>query len=91
MVINISSSMTLLFMTTGSKLLWEMGTKACEFLQKKKLHSFKTITGLLGQLVFLHQLRTAGQRIKRLKNKKERSGAMAGTVKDGFSVIDDGT
>ena len=51
MVINISSGLTLLFITTGSELLWELGTKACGLLRRTELYSYYTISGLSGQLV----------------------------------------
>ena len=73
-VINISSGLTLLFITTGSELLWETGTKACELLRATELHSYHTISGLSGQLVLSHQLGTAGQWMKGLRKwKQERS------------------
>lgn len=51
MVINISSGLTLLFITTGSELLWELGIKACGLLRTTELYSYYTISGLSGQLV----------------------------------------
>lgn len=70
-VINISSGLIPLVHKQRLELLWELSTKVCGPLRAAELHSHHTTSGLSGQLLVSHQMRTVGQPMRGLNSRTE--------------------
>lgn len=71
MVINISPGLIPLVHKQRLELLWELSTKVCGPLRATELHSHYTTSGLSGQLLVSHQMRTVGQPVRGLNSTTE--------------------
>lgn len=72
MVINISPGLIPLVHKQRLELLWELSIKVCGPLRAAELHSHQTTSGLSGQLLVSHQMRTVGQPIRGLYSRTEK-------------------
>lgn len=68
MVINISPGLIPLVHKQRLELLWELSTKVCGPLRAAELHRYHTTSGLSGQLLLSHQMRTVGQPMRGLNS-----------------------